>query len=456
MEALPLVLKLRGRPVLVVGGGAVALRKIEWLLRVGAKITVVAPSGEEALARLSAEGKVSWIRASFSPGHVPQNLRLAILATDDRETNRKAAEILKRRGVWVNVVDDPALSDLLFPAIVDRTPLLVAISSSGKAPILVRWLRAKLERLLPHHLGKLAERLGKIRERVKRTLSPDRRRAFWHRLFDTPAIDLFLSGREAEAEEVVEALLAGAVPQGYVALVGAGPGDPGLLTLRGFQLLQTADVVVYDRLVHPEILDLARRDAERIYAGKSRREKTMSQEEINRLLIQLARKGKRVVRLKGGDPLLFGRGGEEALALAEAGVPFLIVPGITAALGCAASAGIPLTHRDLAHACLFVTGHRKGDLVQREWRHLLARKQTVVIYMGLLGLPEICRHLIEAGLPPEMPAAIIERGTLPGQRVITATLETLPAKAASVGVNPPTLVVIGEVVRLRERLQIEA
>jgi len=356
----------------------------------------------------------------------------------------------------VNVVDDPALCRFIMPAIVDRSPVLVAISTGGTSPVLARLIRGRLEALVPAAFGRLATLAGDFRAQAKtRIADPGRRRSFWERVLTGPIAEMMYAGRDADAREALTKFLdnddaAGAT--GEVYLVGAGPGDPDMLTFRALRLMQQADVVVHDRLVSRRVLDLTRRDAPRIYAGKRRASHALSQESINALLVRLAREGKRVLRLKGGDPFIFGRGGEEIETLAEEGIPFQVVPGITAAAGCAAYAGIPLTHRDHAQSCVFVTGQLQDGTVALDWEHLIQPRQTIVIYMGLVGLPVICRELIGHGMAADTPAALVEHGTSEDQRVFTSTLAALPESVARAEVRAPTLIIIGGVVTLREKL----
>ncbi|NIR58376.1 MAG: uroporphyrinogen-III C-methyltransferase [Gammaproteobacteria bacterium] len=453
MDYLPVMLDVRGRPVTVVGGGTVAARKVELLLRAGARVTIVAPELEPGLAARRRAEEVSYLEARFTPERLG-DCALAIAAADEPQVNAEVSETARARGIPVNVVDRPELSSFVMPAIVDRSPLVVTVSSGGRAPVLARLVRARVEAMLPAAYGRLAEWMGRWRDTVKQRLrEAGARRRLWEAVVEGPIGEKMLAGREREAEAALaNTLRRGTCGAGEVYLVGAGPGDPDLLTARALQLMQRAEVIVYDRLVGDGVLDRARRDAERIDVGKAARCHPVPQARINQMLVDLARRGKRVLRLKGGDPFLFGRGGEEVEHLQRAGVPFQVVPGVTAALGCSAYAGIPLTHRDYAHACLFVTGHLKDGGLDLPWDALVQPKQTVVIYMGLGGLPQLCRELVRRGLPGHWPAALIEQGTTPRQRVVSGTLSSLPALARAAAVQPPTLVIVGEVVRLRDEL----
>jgi len=454
MDYLPLFHNLKGRSVLLVGGGEVALRKARLLADAGAVLRVVAPQIEAALAELVREKGGYCLVRSYAAADL-DGCVLAIAATDDHEVNARISADAQGRGVPVNVVDSPALCSVIFPAIVDRSPLLVAVSSGGDAPVLARLMRARIETWIPASYGQLAGLAKKFREQVKRLLpNVQQRRVFWEEVFQGPIAERLLAGQGAEAERLLEAKLGGAAPKalGEVYLVGAGPGDPDLLTFRALRLMQQADVVLYDRLVAPAIIELCRRDAERIYVGKRRAEHALPQEQINRLLVKLAAEGKRVLRLKGGDPFIFGRGGEEIEELAAHGIPFQVVPGITAASGCAAYAGIPLTHRDHAQSVRFVTGHLKDGSFDLPWADLVAPAQTLVFYMGLVGLSVICQRLIEHGRAATTPAALIQQGTTPQQRVIVSSLAELPARVAQEKVTAPTLLIVGEVVQLRDKL----
>ncbi len=456
MDFLPIFLTVKGRSTLLVGGGAVAARKAALLLECGASVRVVAPElGEELHASWEAR-KITWHQNGFTEADL-EDVVLVIAATDDASTNGEVARLAKQRNLPVNVVDSPALCTFTVPSIIDRSPLLVAVSTSGVSPVLARLLRARLETLIPASYGRLAALAGRFRESVKAHFQnpPDRRR-FWEKVFSGPIAEMVFAGREQAAEVALAEALAnteGRIPaEGEVYLVGGGPGDPDLLTFRALRLMQQADVVVHDRLISEGVLNLVRRDAERIYVGKEQNNHSVPQEGINELLVRLARSGKRVVRLKGGDPFIFGRGGEEIETLAAAGIPFQVVPGITAASGCAAYAGIPLTHRSYSQACIFVTGHTKDGHMNLNWEALVAPQQTVVFYMGLTALPILCRELTKHGLPPTTPAALVEQGTTPQQRVHIGTVGTLTALMEGKMVRPPTLVIVGHVVKLHEQL----
>jgi uroporphyrin-III C-methyltransferase/precorrin-2 dehydrogenase/sirohydrochlorin ferrochelatase len=449
----PVFLRLEGQRVLMVGGGEVALRKLRLLLRAGPNIRLIARELHHEVESLVANGRVRVIATEFDEAAVV-GCALVIAATDDTALNARVAAAAEAQGIPVNVVDDAQLSSFVTPSILDRSPLMVAISTAGAAPILGRRLRARLETLIPTSYGRLARFMGERRARVQQRLPQAERRAFWERFLDGPGAEAIYAGNEEAAEHAFDANFEAQQPRGEVYLVGAGPGDPDLLSFRALRLMQQCDVVLYDALIAPAILELVRRDAERIYVGKRRARHTLPQEEINDTLVRLAREGKRVLRLKGGDPFVFGRGGEEIEQLAAQGIAFQVVPGITAANGCAAYAGIPLTHRDYAQCCIFLTGHARADgELQLDWTQLAKRGQTLAIYMGLNSLPQLCAKLIEHGLPPDWPAAIVDQGTSPTQKVVAATLADLPQRVAEAAPAGPSLTIVGEVVRLRERLR---
>lgn len=456
MDYFPLFLKLKGQPCLVVGAGEIASRKIELLVKTGARISVVAPEIGTSVADMASEGRLTLLQKNFADSDL-DGMCLVVSATNTRSVNEAVAQAANARKIPVNVVDNPDLCSFIFPAIVDRSPLTVAVSSGGVSPVLARLLRAKVEAAIPGAFGLLAQFAEEFRSLVKQRL-PDatRRRVFWEDALQGNIAELVFSGRRNQAAAELQAKLDAAEQaqsRGEVYLIGAGPGDPDLLTFRALRLMQQADVVVYDRLVSKEILEMARRDAEKIYVGKQRSNHSLPQESINELLADLALSGKRVARLKGGDPFIFGRGGEEIETLMQQGIQFQVVPGITAAAGCASYAGIPLTHRDHAQSCTFVTGHLKDGNINLNWSQLAAPNQTIVIYMGLVGLETICQSLIEHGCPADQPIALIQQGTTRHQRVITGTLGDMPEKVEHADIKPPTLIIVGTVVRLREQLE---
>ena len=455
MDYLPIFLAVKGEPCLLVGGAHAAEPKARLLLRAGARLVVVAPALTPGLHDLAGEARVTWHRRAFRDGDL-DGMKLVIVAADDDAIAHAVATAARERGIPVNAVDRRSLCSFILPSILDRSPLVAAVSTGGAAPILARILRTRLETIIPAQFGRLARFLGEIRPDVLRRIADSAlRRRFFEGVVDGPIGEQVLAGREDDARDAIASALAdyeSAGTAGEVYLVGAGPGDPDLLTFRALRLMQKADVVVYDRLVSNAVLDLTRRDAERIYAGKQPGHHAIPQHEINDLLARLALAGKRVLRLKGGDPFIFGRGGEEIETLAALGIPFQVVPGITAASGCAAYAGIPLTHRDHAQSCIFVTGRRKIEEDTLDWDSLVRPNQTVVIYMGLAGLETICGGLLRHGLAPETPAALIEQGTTAAQVVHTGTVGTLASTIEGKGVRAPTLVIVGDVVRLRDKL----
>lgn len=457
MQFFPLFANLHGRRVLVVGGGAVAERKVRLLLAAGANVLVVAPQVHfpDSLAEdAGSQGHMQILRAAFGPGHF-DGVVLAVAATDDPAVNAQVAAIGRERNVLVNVVDDLESSSFIVPAIVDRSPLVVAISTGGVAPVLARLVRARLESVLDGSLGTLAGLLERWRSRIKAHL-PDvqARRRFYESVVRGRVAALLRSRQLPSAEQELERVLVSAAGplQGSVVLVGAGPGDAGLLTLNALRALQEADVILHDRLVSPEVLDLARRDADRIAVGKSARGHSVPQERIHDLLLEHARAGKRVVRLKGGDPFIFGRGGEELEFLEAHGIPFEVVPGITAAIACGAYAGIPLTHRDHAQSVRLVTAHCGDSLDTLDWPALAQERHTVALYMGVAGLGRIRDRLMQHGRSGRTPVAIVENGSRPEQRVLLTTLAELEDAGRDQQVRSPSLVIVGEVAALAARL----
>lgn len=455
MGFLPIFYDLSQRPCLVVGAGEIAARKIRQLRKTAAEVLVVAPTICPELKTLAEKGLVEYRAERFSTPLL-NDRALVISATDDPAVNAEVSRLCKKRHIPVNVVDVPELCSFIMPAIVDRGSLQIAVSTGGGSPVLARLLKTKLETLIPASYGrlaKLAERFrGAIRERY-----PDiqRRRRFWEDVLQGPVADMIHCGQETTAMDTMEQIVRQGMEveqTGEVYLVGAGPGDPDLLTFRALRLMQQAEVVLYDRLVTPAIMELVRKDAERFYVGKKADQHTLHQTEINQLLVRLAKQGKRVLRLKGGDPFIFGRGGEEIESLSAENIRFQVVPGITAAAGCASYAGIPLTHRDYAHTCVFITGHLKDGSMELNWNTLLQPKQTIAVYMGVAGLDFLSQGLIERGMPKTMPAAMVQQGTTYKQRVYISELGELSSIAKRYDVQPPTIVIIGEVVSLHKQL----
>lgn len=434
MNYLPLFHNVKNKRCIIVGDGVVAQRKAETLKRAGAQVII----------------QKIYNTKEFERAY------LIIAATDDEAVNQQVSQDAQARGVLVNVVDNPQLSNVIFPAIVDRSPMIIAVSSGGAAPVLTRMLRAKLETLIPAAYGQLAHLAGEFRQAIKEKFATFvERRRFWEAHFEGAVAELVFSGKEKQARDLLERQLIStdAIQKtGEVYLVGAGPGDPDLLTFRALRLMQRADIVLYDRLIPQGILDLVRRDAEYIYVGKKAEEHTLPQEEINQLLIHYAQQGKRVCRLKGGDPFIFGRGGEEIAGLMAAGIPFQVVPGITAASGCACYAGIPLTHRDYAQSVQFLTGHLKADAEDYDWPALVRQRQTLVFYMGFNKLQSLCEQLLKHGMSAHMPIALIQQGTTPQQKVITGELKTFWQVVQQQAIQPPTLIIVGEVVKLHDQL----
>jgi uroporphyrin-III C-methyltransferase len=455
MQALPIFMNINQRLCVVIGAGEVAARKVTMLLRAQASVTVYAPEICPTLADLVEAGRIRYKPARFAEQQL-SGACMVIAATNDLQVNTAVSLAAQANNIPVNVVDAPALCTFTMASIVERSPIVIAISSEGNAPVLARYLRSKIETMLPAGYGRIAAIAGEFRDKVKSKYATSQaRRIFWEGVLQGPIVERILAGQEAAARIGLDQLLAddtASQQHGEVYLVGGGPGDPDLLTFRALRLMQQCDVCVYDKLVSREVLDLVRRDAELIYVGKSRDQHTLPQEEINQLLARLALAGKRVLRLKGGDPFIFGRGGEEIETLMQQGVPFQVVPGITAANGVSSYAGIPLTHRDYAQACLFITGHLKNGVLDLDWAAMARPQQTVVIYMGLVGLEQICQQLMAHGVAPDMPAAVIQQGTTQNQRVVSANLSDLASQVAAAKMKAPCLTIIGQVVQLREKL----
>lgn len=458
MEYLPVYLDIKGQKCLIVGGREKAVDKIETLLKAEAHVTVIASELCSELIFLKSKGKIDHQEGPFSDENL-DGCRLVIVSETNNELQMAVVDAAKKKQIPVNVIDFPNLGTFSIPAIVDRSPLLLAVSTSGHSPTMTRIIRARLEAMLPLAYGRLSILIGKFRENLKVSLkSKKERRYFWNRIFSSPIIETFLSGKEQEAERQLSREI-DAIDKGHeentigqVCLVGAGPGDPDLLTLRALRLIQNADTIVYDRLVFPKILEYAREDAERIYVGKKSANHTVPQEQINQKLVDLAKEGKMVVRLKGGDPFIFGRGGEEIEMLMASGIDFQVVPGVTAASGCSTYAGIPLTHRDYAQHCILVTGHLKDGGDDLNWESLVQPHQTVVFYMGLSNIKTLSAELINHGMDPGMLAAIVQKGTTRRQRVFTGSVSELPEMVIVNDIKPPALVIVGDVVRLHEKL----
>ena len=455
MDHLPIFINVRQNPCLVIGGGDIALRKINLLIKAQAKVDCLSPLFCEGITNLSQSGDVNLIQKRFESDDI-KDYAIIIASTDDSSVNALISKSAKKARIPVNVVDSPELSSFIMPSIVDRSPVIIAVSSAGKAPVLSRMIRAKLETVIPSAYGVLAEIAGEYRQKVKDRFSKIKdRRAFWEFIFSGVIAEKVFSGRINEAKDDIDKQLkrASEIELGEVYLVGAGPGDPDLLTFKALRLIQQADVVLYDRLVSKGVMELVRRDSELIYVGKKGgSQESTRQIDINDQLVELAKSGKRVCRLKGGDPFIFGRGGEEIESLSEHGIPFQVVPGITAASGCSSYAGIPLTHRDYSQSCRFVTAHLKNGTTNLPWEEFVIDQQTIVFYMALSGANYICQKLMEHGMDKDMPIAIIEKGTMPEQKVYISSLTKLPDLLATEDIHAPTLMIVGEVVKLNEKL----
>ncbi|MCW8899563.1 MAG: siroheme synthase CysG [Gammaproteobacteria bacterium] len=455
MDFLPIFMNVRGENCLVVGGGKIASRKVFMLLRAGASVSVVSPELCQELTSRKDSNEITHISRDFEDADL-DSCKLAIAATDNEAVNRHVSQLAKSKNIPVNVVDAPALCSFIVPSIIDRNPVQIAISTGGASPVLARLLRSRLETFIPSAYGRLAKLVESFREKVKTKFSStDEIRTFWEQILEGPVAENLIAGKDQVARELLEKAVDNAqapADRGEVYLVGAGPGDPDLLTFRALRLMQQADVVVYDRLVSQGVMDLVRRDAEMIYAGKERNKHTIPQENINALLVRLAQEGKKVLRLKGGDPFIFGRGGEEIETLTEKNISFQVVPGITAAAGCSSYAGIPLTHRDYVQSCMFVTGHLKDGSTDLNWDAIAQPNQTVVFYMGLQTVKELCKELIKHGLSSTTPAALVEKGTTQEQKVHIGDLNTLHEIVEKNNVKAPTLIIVGEVVALHEKL----
>lgn len=457
MNHFPAFLNLKQRLCLVVGGGKVAERKVKSLLQSEAHIRIVSLEITQGLKQLieTHTDAIQYEARAFLESDLT-DVFLALAATNIREVNSQIAQLAEQQSILVNVADSPDESSFILPSVVDRNPVTIAVSTGGASPVLARQLRMKLETLVPASCGQLAAITEEYRPKVKaRFPEQEQRKHFWEHVLRSSFSELVYAGQLETARQTLDEMLEHESTQpdvGEVYLVGSGPGDPDLLTFRALRLMQQADVVLYDRLVARSILDMVNRNAERMYVGKRKADHAVPQDQINNKLVELAKQGKRVLRLKGGDPFIFGRGGEEIETLAENGVPFQVVPGITAASGCSTYAGIPLTHRDYSQSCTFATGHLKDGTIDLDWEKLAKKGQTLVFYMGLTGIAVISRELIAHGMTPDMPAALVEQGTTRNQRVHIGTLANLANLVKERDVHAPTLTIIGEVVNLHEKL----
>lgn len=458
LDIFPISLKLQQQRCLIVGGGQIAYRKAQLLVRAGAILDVISPKINAELAQLIEQSNGHHYQQKFADflQQYPnlRHYRLVITATDNAQTNQKVFETCEQQNILVNSVDDVPHCRFMIPAIIDRSPLVISVASNGTSPVLSRQIRTQLEMSIPQEMGLLADFSGQWRQQVKQKIeNPEQRRIFWENIYASPIREMVFNRQIEQANRAMQqALDEWTIPQGEVYLVGAGPGDAELLTLKALRLMQQADVIIYDRLVSQPILDLCRRDAQKIYVGKARCQHTVPQQDINQLLVDYAQQGKRVCRLKGGDPFIFGRGGEEIQHLMQYHIPFQIVPGITAASGCSAYAGIPLTHRDYAQSVRFLTGHLKEGSPELPWQELIYENQTLVLYMGLVGLEQICQKLIAHGQRADMPIALISKGTTPEQKIVIGTLADIADKVTQQQIKAPTLIIIGEVVKLHQQL----
>jgi len=453
MDNFPIFLEIKNKPVLVIGGGDIALRKIKLLIKSKPNLTVVAKNFCEEILDLKDRYSIDIIQKDFHPDDIEFPM-IIIAATNNKLLNKQIAQIGGKKKIPVNVVDQPSLCTFTMGSIVERGSLVVSISSSGKAPVLVRQLREKIEMMIPDAYKDLVDLAGSLRDKVKKSIKVNnKRRIFWEKFFDVENIQSFLNQNKTLTKKFNSLLRSMKNNTGEVYLVGAGPGERDLLTIRALHLMQKCDVCIYDNLVSDEVIELVRRDADMIFAGKKRDQHTFSQEKINDLLVKYAKKGKKVLRLKGGDPFIFGRGGEEIESLMSHKINFQVVPGISAANGVAAYAGIPLTHRDYAQSCLFLTGHFKDGKIDFDWPKLITEKQTLVIYMGLLSLPDFIKELVEHGQNKTMPVAVIQSGTTSAQRVIVGNIGSIKSKVVRSKIKSPALVIIGEVVKLRDQLK---
>ena len=455
MKHFPVFLDLNNRHCLVIGGGSVASRKVNNLLKADAKVIVISPQVSDEIKQLASEEKITLIEREYETSDIAVAF-LVVAATDNSSVNEQIATQANNANTMVNVADNAKLCSFIFPSVLDRSPVTIAVSTGGASPVLARQLRMKLETMVPSACGRLAAITEEYREKVKEHFpQQEQRKAFWENALKGSFAELVYAGQDPSARKLLDDLLEKEQddnPVGEVYLVGAGPGDPDLLTFKAVRLMQQADVMVYDRLVSQPILDMANKNAERLYVGKEKDNHAVPQDKINDLLVELALQGKRVLRLKGGDPFIFGRGGEEIEKLAENNVPFQVVPAVTAASGCSSYAGIPLTHRDYAQSVTFATGHLKDGSINLNWDQLTQKNHTIVFYMGLTGMSVISEQLQAHGMSGDMPAALVEQGTTRNQRVHIGTVATLPQLIIDSEVRAPTLTIIGEVVKLHDKL----
>ena len=458
MKYFPFFMELSKQSILLIGGGEVAERKLDLLLKANASVTIVSPEFTSYIEELFVNKNINPVKDYYNIKYLTSaSFAFVIAATNDESLNEQIAKDANDNKILVNVVDKPKICDFIFPSILERGPITVAVSTGGASPVLARMLRTKLETMIPGAYGRLATIVSENRIPVRKKLVNSKSNGiFWEQMLNGKFLELVLSGQDEEAVKFLNIEIDNFDEQkkgeGEVYLVGAGPGDPDLLTFRALRLMQQADVALYDRLVHPSIIDLIRRDAEKIYVGKQRDNHTVRQEEINALLVKYAKEGKRVLRLKGGDPFIFGRGGEEIDSLVDNNISFQVVPGITSASGCSAYSGIPLTHRDHAQSCIFVTGHLKKGKLDLNWEKLIQPNQTIVFYMGLVSINIICSQLIKFGLDPKTPCALVEQGTTRNQKVYTSTVDEMNNLVEKEKPSAPTIFIIGHVVTLREKL----
>ena len=462
MDYLPIFVNIKNQHCLIVGGGAVAARKADLFIKSGAIVTVVSPELKTEMKHHLAHSKIVWQMERFSEkmmlGMTPP--KYVISATDEQTTNEAVYHYCQAHNIPVNVADQTEYCDFILPAIVDRAPMTIAISTGGRSPVLARIMKARLETMIPNGFSKLADLVGRYRDKVKHAIKEgEGRKAFWENILQSSFIDKAVNGHASEAETILDTQIKRVAKEGQellpgeVYLIGAGPGDPDLMTFKGLRLLQQADVILYDRLVAPEIIEMARREAERIYVGKKDKWHKVQQQDISLMMVDLAKQGKRVARLKGGDPYIFGRGAEEAEVLVEHGVAYQVVPGITAAAGCSAYAGFPLTHREFSQSVSLVTGHQQAGGSKVDYARLARCGDTMVFYMGIKNAPQIQQGLLSNGVSPDLPVAIIEKGTTANQKTTICKLSDFVEVIANNKISPPALIIAGEVIKVRERLK---